>query len=386
MHQTNDGLNHLKLLIVVDHRDWAFSFIAKNVQNVFGEDNSTTIYTEDFLTYGGFLKAINLTDFDVIFFFSRKYLFGLIDYIAIYNRKNYPFITDKCILTTIPDHAFSSEIILNNFSPYFELIDGYITTNHKLFKHYSDRNLPKKPYSVIFDQPHLEYKPVTSAIKKRQGETCKIIWIGNSNWGSHYGVRDYKGLETIIKPALKMVSEKGLHYELDIFDNAEKKYSKSTIDRALIDSDILLCASIEEGTPLPVIEAMAYGCAIVSTDVGIVNEVFDSCQQDFIVERSTSAFSAAISKLLSNPRLLYMLKDSNIQQYKIHFSDNNYNSWKIFITDSCVRNKYLNRSDNKNSLLIKLSKNTLLASRFSIFYPYLKKTRIIKEILRIFSR
>ena len=43
----------------------------------------------------------------------------------------------------------------------------------------------------------------------------------------------------------------------------------------MLAADVYLCASgDQEGTPLPVVEAMAAGCAVITTDVGVAREIF----------------------------------------------------------------------------------------------------------------
>lgn len=77
--------------------------------------------------------------------------------------------------------------------------------------------------------------------------------------------------------------------------------------------DVLVCTSKIEGTPNPVLEAMACGVPVVSTDVGVVPQVFGELQKSFILEeRSIRALADAIVRLISEPSLLTELSRENL--------------------------------------------------------------------------
>ena len=58
-----------------------------------------------------------------------------------------------------------------------------------------------------------------------------------------------------------------------------------------------VCASDSEGGPLPILEAMATGIPVVTTNVGLVPEVIVDGQNGFIVERTSEAIAQALRRL-----------------------------------------------------------------------------------------
>src|SRR5690606_18489220 len=93
------------------------------------------------------------------------------------------------------------------------------------------------------------------------GDPVRIMWTGNSKWGEYAGYRDYKGLETIIKPAIKRLQDENYPVRFTVIDSAEQKRSREDVLTTLAQQDILLVASLAEGTPLTLIEAMSLGVA-----------------------------------------------------------------------------------------------------------------------------
>lgn len=65
--------------------------------------------------------------------------------------------------------------------------------------------------------------------------------------------------------------------------------------------DVILIASVAEGTPLPLIEAMACGCFPVSTDAGVAPELIKHGINGLIVEPTLQAFSDAIDWCREHP-------------------------------------------------------------------------------------
>lgn len=75
--------------------------------------------------------------------------------------------------------------------------------------------------------------------------------------------------------------------------------------------DVILVASIGEGTPLPLIEAMACGCFPISTDVGVAPEVIEHGHNGLIVEPTVAAFADALKWCTEHPEIVRLAGAEN---------------------------------------------------------------------------
>lgn len=143
-----------------------------------------------------------------------------------------------------------------------------------------------------------------------------IGWVGNSKWCvGQSDISDLKGIHTIIKPSVDELKAEGYNIELRTSDKNNKVIPHNKMPNFYNSIDIYACASMCEGTPNPVLEAMACGVPIISTDVGIVREVFGEKQVKYIVaERSKECFKNKLRHLLNNLEELQVLSNENLEQ------------------------------------------------------------------------
>jgi glycosyltransferase involved in cell wall biosynthesis len=148
-------------------------------------------------------------------------------------------------------------------------------------------------------------------------ETLRVGWVGNSKFKGSDNDCDMKGVEGIIKPAIKELQEEGYNIELNLADRNIKMIEQKDMPKFYNSIDLYVCASKAEGTPLTVLESMAMGIPVISTDVGIVREAFGNLQQKYILkERTKDCLKKKIKDLLNNKAEFQKLSQENLERIK----------------------------------------------------------------------
>lgn len=325
------NLKTIKVAIITDVINWAFANIAFNLIN----NNQHEEYLFEFkviphhdpLSFNdnAFRILLATEDCTIIHFMWRAHLFSfeqnLLSCIANLELQKIKqqFFDSKIISTCVYDHQMlphDNTFIHKNFTNLVK--NNYYVASEKLNTIYSLIDGIEKPRAICPDGVDLKlFKPqnlsrfVKDNLEKR---TINLGWIGNSRWG---GIEnDHKGLYTIIQPAINQLIAEGYNIKFSIADRNIQWREQHTMPEFYNTLDIMLCASINEGTPNSVLEAMACGLAIITTDVGIVNEALGAHQKNFIVERSVVAFYEKIKYLLDHKELLYRLSQENLTKIK----------------------------------------------------------------------
>lgn len=84
------------------------------------------------------------------------------------------------------------------------------------------------------------------------------------------------------------------------------------------DLDVLVNSSLNEGTPVPIIEALATGCPVVATDVGGVSDLLDAGNSGALVPSDDrDALSQAILDTLGNPPDMTKSQETMLRRYEI---------------------------------------------------------------------
>jgi glycosyltransferase involved in cell wall biosynthesis len=80
--------------------------------------------------------------------------------------------------------------------------------------------------------------------------------------------------------------------------------------------DIYACASLNEGTPNTVLESMACGIMVITTDVGIVRDALGPKQQQYVADRTVDDFYVKLKTLLDNKNQWSELSRENLEYIK----------------------------------------------------------------------
>jgi glycosyltransferase involved in cell wall biosynthesis len=90
--------------------------------------------------------------------------------------------------------------------------------------------------------------------------------------------------------------------------------------RVMAAADVLALTSNKEGLPIVILEAMALGCPIVSTDVGAVPTVLRRDETAWIVPiDDLDALTGALGEALGNPALARARAEQARADYRVHF-------------------------------------------------------------------
>ena len=155
---------------------------------------------------------------------------------------------------------------------------------------------------VVPIKNHKLFVDVIKYCKKRTKKTIKALVIGDGsemlnliNYTSHQGLK---------------FSYKDFKSDFDIFFCSWKK----DIDNYLAASDIVALTSINEGTPVSIIEAMASGTPSISTDVGGVSDIIENGVSGVVSKTNIKDFGNDLLILIENENIRIKLAKKGIKR------------------------------------------------------------------------
>lgn len=327
-----------KICVVADVPNWAFDYIARKVKKELDYKYDIRIEyfnrreEQDYLYE--FIEKND--DCDLIHFLNRRILL-LMD-TDIFKQKveasgrNYEqYIEEKRnkFSTGIYDHIdLDPEGIVNLAPIYNKYTKMYYTCSQKLFDIYNSIPEFKKPEMTVLDVVDKDiFYPTNTRYEDNELETRPLVigWSGNSVHNDQGSV-DLKGFHTIIKPVIDELLAEG--YQLVEHYADRNIIWRDCYEMAIYynEIDICLCASLCEGTPRPALESLYCGIPFITTDVGIVNEIFGEKQKRFILgDRDNGNNDAMIREKLKeslkelyyNRNLLRELSQENLAQARL---------------------------------------------------------------------
>ncbi|MCB1512224.1 MAG: glycosyltransferase [Hyphomicrobiaceae bacterium] len=338
-----------RIAVLIDAREWAYDNIFQNVRAALDDDyDLDPVYVRDYPDMADLLvRLLYAAVPDVWFIFWRPAFFELCDRNVIrrcakkIGKAPHEVMDDlaRVIVTTgVYDHNFLDGEGIAQQRAAFNVFDGYATSSQTLFDIYCGLDGYPTPSAILADAvDRSRYVSGNLARLEDTGRPFVIGWVGNSQWGVLEGLIDAKGLKTVIEPAVAVLSERGLDVKLDVVDRAVKLRPRDEVARYYNTLDVLVCASIHEGTPNPALEAMSCGVPLVSTDVGIVREISGALQSSLIVERSAEAMADALQRLLTTPGLRAAVSREQLQQAEMQTWECRYPLWREFFATAIAR-------------------------------------------------
>lgn len=335
-----------KIALVVDIKNWAFDNIAKQIKvNLSNQYDIEIVYPlEDFTDFNALYPYLFKGDFALVHFFWRPHLKNFFTYYFLKNLKVsfeqvLATFAQTVVTTSVYDHLFLTAHEARSYQPFFQkVVDGYTVSSLRLKEIYQAMEGGKSPDAVIQDGVDLGLFSQKKHNRVQTNTTQELVigWAGNSKWGK-IG-KDSKGLHSIIKPTLKTMRKQGFKLTEHFADRNAQFIPLEKMKDYYNEIDVYICASDIEGTPNPVLEAMACGVPVIATDVGIVPEIFGVAQKEFIFDRSQKDLQRKLTQLAENISLREKLATENLKQIVNFTRQRESEKWKQFF-GSQLQNK-----------------------------------------------
>lgn len=317
------GFRLPRIALLTDTSDWAFANIARQLSVRL--DGKFEIKTIPVSEYGTLVRALlAAAGADLIHFFWREHLVKLYwpevqaELALLFGdsvRGVRRLLGGASITTSIFDHLFLEPNELRLRGDLFRALGvRYGASSRILFDIYRDRVEMPPPATLLRDGvDRALFRPTNLARLEGAGQQRELVvgWVGNSRFDG-LG-EDPKGIHSVIEPAIRTLRSQGYRVRLEVADRAVRFRPIAEMPRFYGGIDVYCCASIAEGTPNPVLEAMSSGVPVVSTRVGIVPEAFGPVQAEFLLpDRTPEALAGALRRLIESPPLLRVLSEENM--------------------------------------------------------------------------
>lgn len=292
--------------------------------------------------FGRGIKVLVISySYSVLFFF--KFLWTLfsrrVDIVHLHTA-SYTSFWEKCAYIWVAK-ALRKKVIIHMHASRFE---QFYDESHVLFQRWIAYFLSRCDHVIVLSKSWYRFytrflnpaklERVPNGIDLRlertqsKSETPRVVFLGEV--GKRKGIYDLisaarllkaKGLNItydVIGPgeilrAKKSAENANLHHEFHFHGPLAGKEKVKVLSRAWIMS----LPSYAEGMPLAVLEAMAAGCAIVSSSVGGIPDVIDHGKHGYLFKPGDiEAFADYISHLVANPSLLSQFQRASLERVR----------------------------------------------------------------------
>jgi glycosyltransferase involved in cell wall biosynthesis/2-polyprenyl-3-methyl-5-hydroxy-6-metoxy-1,4-benzoquinol methylase len=257
-----------RVLLLADRPGWAHHRVAQELKKQLGDS-----YTFE-IAFAQQRPDLDPNRYDVayVFFWGERW----------HQRW---FEDPRQVIKEISSHRFEYE----HFGPHTpsEAADRYmrdaetlVATSQRLYELFAPAVPRVRQYRLGAD-PEVFFPNTTS----RTGP-ISVCWVGNPQ-------DPLKGRDDLLLPASRK-SGIGLA-------EASGKLSQQEVSSFYRQHDVVVVSSVAEGTPLPLLEAMASGLWVISTDVGVAPEVLRDGSGGRLIPRNVDALSQALLEAAANP-------------------------------------------------------------------------------------
>lgn len=338
-----------KIALIVDTDSWCFYNIAIQIEKNLNQYYNFSIIPFEYIDLNIIRLFLMVKKYDLIHFFWRGHINFLegdfskqycnILGVSIEQFKEY-VIAPLNVTTCVYDHNYLNSDELKITKYVLDFSKNYYVSSEKLYAIYSNIGIVKRPQMIVTDGVDLDKFKLEDKDKFKylDNRIIKIGWVGNSKFYNNTD-DDLKGVNKIIRPAIKELKDEGYDIEEYFADKQIKQIPFEKMPSYYNEIDVYICASLNEGTPNPVLEAMACGIPVISTDVGLIPNLFGILEKQFILnERSKENLKEKLKKLLDNKELFDKLSKENLKQIRNWDWKIKCESFKQFF-DSNIRSK-----------------------------------------------
>lgn len=278
-----------RVLLIADVEGWAYDIIAKSIANRFRKYIAEIVYFRDLIERK---VQVNTDEYDVIFaffwydMFLRGNLLGKMDSSKV------------CVDVQSHNSWLKRNIKVGEVEKILKQFSAIGFSSKKLMRKFPKLN--NKYYTPSGYDP-IRFRP--TPLPSFEGK-LKVCWAGDPE-SSHHG--DVKGYYEYILPAIEQFPDVEL-----ITASKQNRIPHNQMGSFYSQGHIYLNFSSSEGTPMPVLESMACGRAVITTNVGISEEVVNS-DNGWIVARTIEDLVDAIDNCKSR---LSELQDMGVRAFK----------------------------------------------------------------------
>lgn len=311
-----------KIALVVDVEGWAFWNISQQVMRHLGDRYEfRPIVTQEVDNVAHvFMMA---RDCDLVHVFWREYLRLVLhahprvytEWLGCSYDRLLAELKSRAISTCVYDHLYLTPAEIDERRPFYtEWLAGYYVGSQRLRRAYDAMPDFRKPLAVLEDGVDLRmFGPRDlERFRRIDGREVVLGWAGNSKWSAD--IEDFKGVHTILKPAVEQLRAEGVPVRLELADASQRRRAHHEMVDFYASLDAYVCTSKIEGTPNPVLESMACGVPVITTDVGVIPEAFGPQQKSFVLaERNIDCLKDAIRRLVGRPETFRELSEENLR-------------------------------------------------------------------------